>query len=246
MDSLSSEVRSLEAIFQSGNRLEHFAIIDEDNHKGRISTMPLTPFVYNYFIYNNLYSINWEKSLKNGHVVRYPAKAKRKNKLTKVQKEESKTEPQKQKKFEGFLMDLAKENPDALYDRFLPLADMPLEGNWTKIDENDNVTLLQGDEFFKTDLPRLQELVKTHEQQLDQVFQQIEKCRGFVYAVRCDIFHGSSRLGEANSYLKQRVEVYHCFLKCLLSSFFGLASDHALDTRIDDARTGNMRTSSTP
>jgi hypothetical protein len=213
MDSLFEFVLTLERVHRDEFDLIHYA--RNANGNDEHSTMPVTPFVYEFFLYNSLYSVDWEKSLTNGYVFNYA--------------DNSLKERPKQRKFEQLLKQLAAKNPGALYEAFSPLAAIPLEGDWTRITPDAYISLNDGKQFFKN-LSSLQQLVQNRKaldvQRLDEVFARIENCRIFIYKVRNNIFHGSKRLGEIwETSQRKRIEVYRLFLTCLITSFFLLIRD---------------------
>jgi len=211
-------IDKLHDLHRDSSGLEHYA---KDQEGKQRSTMPVTPFVYDFFLYNTLYSIDWEKSVSSGQIRNYPARGKG-----------CLSESAKQDRFEGFLKQLAKNYPEVLGDAFYPLAKMSLEGAWTRVEPDAYISIEKGNEFFNN-LRALQALVKKSngldESQLDQVFDKIKQCRKFVYDVRCNIFHGTKHMGEIwVDEQKKRIEVYRLFLNCLLSAFFTLWQEKML------------------
>ncbi len=186
----------------------HFA----RRHDFEYSTMPVTAFVYEFFLYNSLYSVDWMRSIAAGQVINHTRG----------------TEKTKQEKFESFLAGLAERNPQALRT-FLPITQMTLEGDWTAVNPDPNISLQDGEEFFKT-LKALQQtllaLDSFNRTKVRYAFKTIAGCRAFVYKVRNNIFHGTKHLGEIwDGDQRKRIEVYHQFLNCLVSSFFMLTEN---------------------
>jgi hypothetical protein len=58
VDSVFEFVRILAEVHRDGTRLIHYA--RERNSSRERSTMPVTPFVYKFFLYNSLYSVDWQ------------------------------------------------------------------------------------------------------------------------------------------------------------------------------------------
>lgn len=58
----------LAEVQKDGEQLIHFAKPSKGEER---STMPVTPFVYEFFLYNTLYSINWQDSLTSSQLTYY-------------------------------------------------------------------------------------------------------------------------------------------------------------------------------
>lgn len=208
---INNFLQNLRASHKTGSELIHYAKLK--GYEKEKSTMPVTPFIYEFFLYNTLYSIDWEKTQINGQITHH------------VSKGEGKLyESEKQEEFEKFLKRLAKKYPKLIFEAFKPLTQVSLKENWTNIKPDQYISQKNGDKFFKnlqslqTDLANVEGLdVK----KIDKMFDKIQKCRSFVYKVRNNVFHGSKSPGQLwDEDQRKRIEIYHLFLNCLVSSFF--------------------------
>ena len=150
--------------------------------------MPVTPFVFEFLLYNSLYQVDWPDSLQTGCVEKHP---------------EYFSESKQQRKLEKFLKPYIKKEPSLLYKAFLPVLDTALEGDWLEVvpdSHNSGISTEKGEYFFC----RLREL-QTRLLNTDQpenfrvnnsLFELIRECRYYIYQVRNNIFHGSKVLGE--------------------------------------------------
>jgi len=199
-------VKSMDMVHQDGIRLIHFARIDNDLRQER-STMPVTAFVYEFFIYNSLYQIDWFESIATRDFVYHPDRG----------------EEKQQKEFERFLYCLCEKNLDIIRESFVGLKYKSLSGSWTRIVPDRRVTKEDGERFFNN-LRKLQQVIHSKSLSIDQlpsIFESITQCRGFVYKIRCHIFHGRKTLAHVrDSDQQKRLEVYNLFLTCLVTSFF--------------------------
>jgi hypothetical protein len=202
-------VDSLAAAHKDNSILVHFA--KRPGRVERYSTMPVTPFVYQYFLYNSLYSVDWKQSVDRGCVCTLNGK-----------------EHKKQGRFEAFLRKKVEQDLTCLNALF-PLTELPTDGNWTEVKADDRVSVDEGRAFFH-DVKLLQDHVQAYQHsgsvELDKLFETIARCRKFTYKIRNNIFHGSKRLGDVwDKAQKKRIEVYYRFLNCLVSMFFMAVKD---------------------
>lgn len=175
------------------------------------SIMPLTPFVFEFFIFNSLYQVDWVKSFERGQLIFHQDKY---------------GETKQQNEFMKFIKQKNKQTPQHLYRAFLPLSFLPpVEGAWTKVTPDARISLEHGQSFFRK-IRGLQDiiletLVPEEMPTTKKVYKLIEDCRYYIYLVRNNIFHGSKTLGEVyEANQKRRIEVYDLFLKGLTSLFF--------------------------
>ncbi len=191
------------------NSKQQYIVKRPPNHE--FSTMPLTPFVYEFFIFNSIYQINWDTSLKQKRLI--PLR-------------NNFTESKKQRKLLKFLKKFAKENPASLYRAFEPFQYLPeIEGDWIEVRNGSRISREHGKSFFENvrKMKKAIESCNDPEQMpvSNQIFNIVEKGTYFIYLVRNNIFHGSKRLGniyETNQ--KRRIYVYELFLKAITSLFF--------------------------
>jgi len=177
--------------------------------------MPLTPFVYEFFLYNSLYQVDWPESVARGQV---------------VSSRRDQSETQQQRCLWSFIREDVRKNPAHLFRAFEPLLHLgPIEGKWCEVAGDGRICREDGRRFFESVRTLQRELracnapesMPTNKKTLDLV----EKARFFIYQVRNNVFHGSKSLGvtyEKNQ--KRRIEVYELILKGITSLFF-LAMD---------------------
>jgi len=177
----------------------------------RTSIMPLTPFVYEFFIFNSLYQVDWVQSFELGYLAFHP---------------DNYLETKQQNEFMKFIKQKSRQNPQHIHRAFLPLSFLaPVEGAWTKVTPDARITVEQGQSFFKkirilqdiileTSIPKEMPITK-------KVYELIKDCSYYIYLVRNNIFHGSKTLGEVyEPNQRRRIEVYDLFLKGITSLFF--------------------------
>lgn len=189
-------------------RLHYYA---EKQYGRPVSQMPITPFIYEFFLFNSLYQVDW---LTSEHQSRLTFHS------------EDVTEGQKQKFFIKFIQGYAEKKPVQLFRAFEPLLGIGLvEGLWTKIVPDQRVTIVNGESFFKRIL-KLQVTLEKCSLPSDfpvsqSIFDLLYECIFFINRVRNNIFHGSKTLGDIyEPSQKRRIEVYDLFLKGLTSLFF--------------------------
>ena len=193
---------------QQNGRLHYYATSDLQR-RGR-STMPVTPFVFELFIYNSIYQVDWPASLRGRQVVNH----------------QDCTESKQQRELEKFLKPHLREQPALLYGAFTSIRDAGLEGDWTAVVADSRISAKEGDLFFER-LRRLREILRVTGQpealHVNKCLDLIANCRWYVYLVRNSIFHGSKRSGETyETRQRQRLEVYLSFTRCLNQSFFSV------------------------
>lgn len=199
----------LHGVHCDNSKLQYYA---ERPSGGRVSIMPLTPFVYEFFLFNSLYQVDWVASNEETGLVFHP--------------ENDFGESKKQKAFLSFIKHYAIKNPADLYRAFEPLLHIErTEGAWTYVTPDSRISILQGNKFFR-DILQLQVRLEQCKTPSDiptnkKIFEILKDCTYFIYLVRNNIFHGSKTLGEVyERNQKRRIEVYDLFLKGLTSLFF--------------------------
>ncbi len=182
------------------------------------STMPMTSFVYEFFIYNSIYQYDWEKSCATGKLTPW---------LRESSGESGLREDEQQDNLEAFIKERCKETPAILLRAFEPLSELTeLGDDWTKVVADARITQQDGQDFFRRLSEFADRIRKSQEQEgaelaRGRIFKLIYNCRFFVYKVRNNIFHGSKSLDETSEpNQRRRIEVYDLFLKCLVSLFF--------------------------
>lgn len=204
---VSQFIMMLSAVHKDGRRLSHFARKMPSNRE--ISTMPVTAFIYQFFIYNSLYSIDWKSSFELEKIVLHQLR---------------RTEGYKQEQFEEFLRSMAQRSPLLIQSAFSPLREIPLDEPWIDVVPDPFISVEDGRDFFNR-INQLYNLIQGSEAEvkssLGQIFSRIQSCRLFVYKVRNNIFHGTKSLGQIwDSDQQRRIEIYLQFLSSLVSCFF--------------------------
>ncbi|GDY10747.1 hypothetical protein LBMAG52_42350 [Planctomycetia bacterium] len=170
---------------------------------------PLTNFVFEFFLYNSLYAVDWERSYAEGQLVHHDR--------------EIINEAKMQNTLETFCRQKCREgNSSILTEALLPLAGLnDLTGQWTQITTDDRIKAEDGVRFFAK-IAELGQLAAGSELgPTRSTFELIASCRYFAYGVRNNIFHGSKSLGETyEENQARRIGVYDLFLRCLTSLFF--------------------------
>ena len=204
-------IDTLYQVHCDNSRLQYFARDLRHKSLDTISIMPLTPFVYEFFLFNSLYQVDWFESFNTKELKYHPSKH---------------TESMKQIEFTKYLMHEVKKNPCYLYRAFEPLIYLPaFEGRWIQVTPDDRVSKARGLRFFDN-IKRLKTLVESEAtssdmQSIHRAFGMLDEGVHFIYMVRNNIFHGSKTLGDIyDNYQKQRVTLYEIFLKCITSLFF--------------------------
>ncbi|VVP89366.1 hypothetical protein PS934_01469 [Pseudomonas fluorescens] len=202
-------VTVLHSVHCNNSELQYYAKLPNG---GEVSIMPLTPFVYEFFLFNSLYQVDWDASNNDDGLVFHP--------------ENDFGEVKKQKAFLSFIKSYANKNPADLYRAFEPLLHIGrAEGEWTRVTPDSRISILKGERFFR-DVLKLQDLLEHCENPSDiptntRMFEILRECTYFIYLVRNNIFHGSKTLREGyERNQKRRIEVYDLFLKGLTSLFF--------------------------
>jgi len=178
--------------------------------RGSTSVSPLTNFVFEFFLFNSLYSINWTESMNTGNLTEHP-------------RDDDLGEAKQQREFVKFCRNQFKHlDSTKMTEAFLPLTRLDdLSSDWTKISPDERITEEQGIRFF-TKIAELGTLAKQDALKANKkTFGLIDDCCFFVYQVRNNIFHGAKSIGEIyESNQARRIGVYDLFVRCLNSLFF--------------------------
>ncbi len=200
-------IDTLHAAHMDNARLRYYA---RGPMNREFSQMPLTPFIYEFFLFNSLYQIDWSASNGKSGLVSHP---------------HEKTEVWKQGRFVKFLRDHSKTNPELLQRAFNPINDIDeLGGSWTRVSADSRISDADGVKFF-AHIRELQDLLRgnpsTSSLKISNSRPDLDGCVEYINKVRNNIFHGSKTLGDsADRNQKRRIEVYELFLKGLTSLFF--------------------------
>jgi hypothetical protein len=205
--SYANLIDTLHTAHMDNARLRYYARGPQNRE---FSQMPLTPFIYEFFLFNSLYQIDWSASNESSGLIFHP---------------HDKTEVRKQGQFVKFLRDNSRSKPELLQRAFDPIFDIEeLEGSWTRVNADSRISDADGFKFF-AHIRELQNLLRAcpspgsltisnSKPDLDGFVEYINK-------VRNNIFHGSKTLGDAaDRNQKRRIEVYELVLKGLTSLFF--------------------------
>ena len=200
-------IETLHAAHMDNARLRYFA---RGPMNREFSQMPLTPFIYEFFLFNSLYQIDWSASNSSSGLVFHP---------------HEKTEVWKQGRFIKFLRDHSRTKPALMQRAFNPINDIAeLDGSWTRVSADLRISNVDGVKFF-AHIRELQNLLRTCPSPgsltISKSKPDLDGCVEYINKVRNNIFHGSKTLGDAaDRNQKRRVEVYELFLKGLTSLFF--------------------------
>jgi hypothetical protein len=116
------------------DRLHYFGTQDPRKRGRRV--MPVTPFVFELFIYNSIYQVDWPASLEARCVVNHP------------RDEGGFTETKQQRELEKFLKPHVRKEPPLIYDAFLPIRDANVEGDWTAVVPDPRISAEEGQRFL--------------------------------------------------------------------------------------------------
>ena len=204
----------LHAVHCDNSRLQYYALrLDGGNP---VPQMPITPFVYEFFLFNSLYQYDWEASITENGLFPHSKDIDGKDL----------DEFSKQKAFLKFIKQYADKKPADLYRAFEPLIHIGrAEGDWTKVTPDFRISSGAGEKFFSRilELQTLLEECKAPSEisTSNKTFGILKECTHFIYLVRNNIFHGSKTLAEVHEpNQKRRIEVYDLFLKGITSLFF--------------------------
>ncbi len=190
--------------------------------------MPATPFIFEFFLYNSIYQVDWENTEVNGHKTEFPVDLDENGRPMRW------PEGKQQKALEKYLRKKCQQDTALLHRAFAPIGQLPdLDAPWTRIRTEDPAKAEKGEQFFKR-ITELRNFVNSSDLlPTRSVFELIGECRYFVYNVRNNIFHGSKSLADLyDDNQGRRIEVYHLFLQSLVSLFFlangrkPVAADH--------------------
>jgi len=207
----------LQQAHQENGRLYYYATSAPG--KPGHSIMPVTPFVFELFIYNSIYQVDWPTSLKARQVIAHPGG------------EQGFNEPKQQSELEKFLRGYVRGKPSLLYEAYVPIRDMELEGDWTEVVPDERISIGEGKDFFER-LRSLRAMLQAPRENFvasKKCFALIAQCRLYVYLVRNNVFHGSKTLGETyEPHQRRRIELYLFFVRCMNELFFSVCHEIGL------------------
>ena len=202
----------------------------KDFKRGNNDIMPLTSFVYEFFLFNSLYQIDWERTYNEGSLI-YHKQEEKNEEQDENQENNPLKETQKQRIFISFLKKLFDRqytsdiHPEYIYRSFEPLLYIETEGTWTTISQDRNISIEEGISFFES-INTLKSILRNCKSPFEMpttkaTFGPIKDGLYFVNKIRNNIFHGSKKFTDANrGDQKKRIEVYDIFLKGITSLFF--------------------------
>jgi hypothetical protein len=202
-------ISSLRVVHQDNSQAQHYARSGGNEY----STMYLTPFVYQFFVYNSLYQVDWVESFRTSELVTL----------------NEREEVPKQDAFESFLAGRA--TPSALVSAFHGVPWLKGDEWWAKVVPDPLIGPERGKKFF-ADFRQFQSRLRRMRNVADpssllgETFRYIRELRLFIYAVRCNIFHGRKSLADATEPgQNERIRVYFQFLNGLVTLFFAVTGD---------------------
>ena len=166
--SVSALIDVLHQVHCDNSKRQYYA---ERRRGHRISIMPLTPFVYEFFLFNSLYQVDWTTSLEKRELIFHP---------------EDYLESKQQTEFIKYVKKYARKKPADLYRAFEPLFYLPKTvGSWTKVTPDARISLSHGESFFEK-IRNLKAIIEKCKIPADmptsnKVFELIDKCRYFIY-----------------------------------------------------------------
>lgn len=169
---------------------------------------PLTNLVFEFFLYNSLYAVDWEASYAEGRLVHH---------------DRDHSEASMQNALEKFCRSRCRDdNESILAAAFLPIGALTdLAGQWTHVSPDDRIDENQGASFFEKIETLGQLACSNNLPPTKSTFELLSSCRYFVYLVRNNIFHGAKSIGQvSDADQARRIGVYDLFLRCLNSLFF--------------------------
>ena len=195
----------ISSIYQT--HLDNIKSVYKVSPHGKKPIMPLTNFIFEFFIFNSLYQINWSDSSENRNIIYHDR--------------ESESENNQIAKFLKFIKNNNQYGDSLLIDCFEPLKYINIEGEWTKIVEDERIKIEDGENFFKK-----LTFIKNNQSEFHPTktnFKLIKSCLYFIGNVRNNIFHGSKteqQLDEESQ--SRRLEIYDIFIKCVNALFFAI------------------------
>ena len=167
-------IELLRQAHHENGRLHYYATADPRQRGHRI--MPVTPLVFELFIYNSIYQVDWPASLKARRVENHPRDVER-----------GFSETRQQLELERFLKRHVRGDPALLYKAFISIRDASLEGDWTAVVPDERISAEDGERFFER-LRSLRETLRGTERPelfraTNSCWHLIAECRRYVYFV---------------------------------------------------------------
>jgi len=176
------------------------------------SVSPLTNFVFETFLFNSLYSVDWIGSFEQQNLVWHDVG------------HDGPSESKKQRELLKFCRQRLSDDADfsRLNNAFQPLLSLgDLSASWASVTPDARISLDDGEAFFAKLTQLSQRAANNELSPTKKDFDVIQDCCHFVYLVRNNIFHGQKTLGDIYDRDQlRRITVYDLFLRCLNSLFF--------------------------
>ena len=191
--------------------LDNAAMVYSGQQAGRSQTlMPATPFIFDYFIYNSLYSVDWNACEDQREMVYFD-------------RSDALSESKQQEAFENYISRKTGKSFKIFHQAFEPFAYIDLTGDWTQTLATGRISKGDGYKFWQR-AQRLQEILNTSSDRIsNKTTDMIREMSRFVYLVRNNIFHGSKQVGihsDMDNAHKKRLQIYDLFIRCLMGWFF--------------------------
>jgi hypothetical protein len=167
------------------------------------------PFIFEYFLFNSLYNVDWSNSMEKGKMAFHS----------------NMREHDQQKALIEFIWSRKEGLFKNFCRAFLPLSFYPeAVGPWTIVTPDERISISHGRDFFSR-ISHLQSVIKNAESGDDiTVIDEIgliKECTRYIYLARNNIFHGTKTLTDIyDENQEKRIEMYELFLKSLTSLFF--------------------------
>ena len=196
----------IDSIFEShlDNAQNLYLVKRTGQNRSRVVS-PLTNFVFEFFLFNSLYSVDWQASMSKREIVDHP-RGKVEDSAgsgsgTELESDVGFSEAKQQRAFLKFCRDKFNTlDANGISNAFLPLAGLgDLSDTWTEIKPGIRISSSKGEQFFRK-IKELGELAQKGEMTANKAtFKSIETCCNFVYLVRNNIFHGAKSGVDHNS-----------------------------------------------
>lgn len=176
---------------------------------------PLTNFIFEYFIFNSLYAIDWQATARGQSIAHHERL--------------SRNESDQQRAFVDFCFFLISEKQLNLVTRaFSPLGSIDhCDLSWTEVTPDINIRSHDGRNFFENIFKIVALAKEPNCTNLMEFKERIHYCLRFIYKVRNNVFHGTKSLGDAVAPSQaRRISVYDMFLRCINSLFFLLVENN--------------------
>ena len=216
---LHSKLFSLEIIHKGAATLQHAIKEKGDGDREWKEYFP-NHFIYAYFAFNTLYNYDWENSYKSGDLKLIPKRRLYdENKRPYYKEEEEKT---KQEMYLRFCFQ-DKAFVQLYKDFFIKFV----VGDSTKEDIQSILTGIRIDDIPKGSV-RTREYIRAFQISIDDLLFRgqfdrgtITKILGFIYSVRCNIFHGVKSISDMKNYEQQyRLDIYASIIVALNQMVF--------------------------